>query len=680
MDFLTLASFLDVLATTGYIFLVIIGFTAVIFVHELGHFLAAKYVGIRVERFAIGFGPRLFGFKRGETDYCINLLPLGGYVKMTGQEDFQLEKGAVPDPKAFNNKSVGARSLVIASGVVMNVIFAAIAFMVVFMCGKSFHASQIGNVTFDSAAYGVLRPGDVPLKMDGDDVGDQTDVMLIPALHSGKEPMNVLARHRDGTEEWLKIDPKAAKGGMLDGLKSIGVDGDYRLVLDKKLDDSEKTAYEKTMKKSLLSGDLKPGDVIVRANGQPVEYYSDLVNLAQESGGQPITLTAERKEGSRTVEARAVLGVELAGPSIPEFQLLGAHPRMTIEAVQPGYPADGKLKEGDVILRLEDVDYPLFTNGDPDDRYRSPQLMELIQRSKGKEVAIVVDRYGERKTFTIKPKTWFYKSDVKLGIGNGVYSKIAALGQVDDNSVLGKAGLPSGVTIFAVIPTTQPTTQHESAGLPATRPSSKAATRPGDLPLTWSQFYQAMRSAAGSTVQITYQGGDGDIGTITASVPPVSTGWANSIAFRPRPLLLDPLVRTYKTNSPLAAAWMGTQKTGRFILQAYVTLDRLVRGDVSVKHLSGPVGIAYGSYKTARSGLVDLLYFLAMISANLAVINFLPLPIVDGGLMAFLLYEKVRRKPVSLRVMQATQIVGFVLIISLFLWVTWQDILRLLLG
>ena len=129
------------------IILVILGFGLVIFVHELGHFLLAKRVGITVERFALGMGPRLFGVKYGQTDYCVNLLPVGGYVKMLGQEDFKpLEEGGPGDPGAYSNKSVGARIAVVSSGVVMNVIFAAILFIIVGLVGIRRPAAIVGGV------------------------------------------------------------------------------------------------------------------------------------------------------------------------------------------------------------------------------------------------------------------------------------------------------------------------------------------------------------------------------------------------------------------------------------------------------------------------------------------------------------------------------------------------------
>jgi regulator of sigma E protease len=93
--------------------------------------------------------------------------------------------------------------------------------------------------------------------------------------------------------------------------------------------------------------------------------------------------------------------------------------------------------------------------------------------------------------------------------------------------------------------------------------------------------------------------------------------------------------------------------------------------------MSGPLGIINLGGQIAQSSTVKFLFFLAMISANLAVINFLPLPIVDGGLMVFLLIEKIKGSPVSLRVQVATQMIGIFLIVSLFLLVTYNDAVRL---
>src|SRR5688500_2488111 len=128
-----------------------------IFVHELGHFVTAKFMDIEVPRFSIGLGPKAFGFKRGETEYVVSWLPLGGYVKMAGMEEMEaIEGGAnkkpvitgagtaddlgleveekrVAGPRDFESKSLPARALVISAGVIMNLLFAFLVFAAIAM-------------------------------------------------------------------------------------------------------------------------------------------------------------------------------------------------------------------------------------------------------------------------------------------------------------------------------------------------------------------------------------------------------------------------------------------------------------------------------------------------------------------------------------------------------------------
>src|SRR4051812_40246842 len=159
------------------LFLLVFGFGFVIFWHELGHFLAAKWVGIRVEQFAVGFGQALVSWRKGmgfqlgtsgrryeklqkavsegdasidlakygETEYRLNWIPLGGYVKMLGQDDLN-PAAQSDDPRSYNKKSIGARMVVVSAGVIMNVILAALGFMIVFMIGFSVPPAQVGGI------------------------------------------------------------------------------------------------------------------------------------------------------------------------------------------------------------------------------------------------------------------------------------------------------------------------------------------------------------------------------------------------------------------------------------------------------------------------------------------------------------------------------------------------------
>ena len=161
---------LDILVAVKPYFLIFLGFSAVIFVHELGHFMVAKWANVRIEKFCIGFGRELFGFTRGETRYGFNLLPLGGYVKMLGQEDFEVDSTGElqvrDDPRSFAVQPVGHRMLIVSAGVVMNVIFAALLFMIVFTVGLQVFVTDVGFVKPNSpAAMAGLQRGDEIIKI-----------------------------------------------------------------------------------------------------------------------------------------------------------------------------------------------------------------------------------------------------------------------------------------------------------------------------------------------------------------------------------------------------------------------------------------------------------------------------------------------------------------------------------
>ncbi|MCZ6691800.1 MAG: site-2 protease family protein, partial [Planctomycetota bacterium] len=123
------------LTSLFYIFEVAFGVGLIIFVHELGHFLMARRMGVRVEVFSLGFGPRLFGFRRGPTDYRVSYVPFGGYVKMAGESP---EMGVTGAPDEFTSKSVGARTLIAAAGVMMNLFTGLLIFCLAFAVGVKF--------------------------------------------------------------------------------------------------------------------------------------------------------------------------------------------------------------------------------------------------------------------------------------------------------------------------------------------------------------------------------------------------------------------------------------------------------------------------------------------------------------------------------------------------------------
>ena len=167
------------LFTTGTnILMIIIGFGVLIFVHELGHFIAAKWAGIRTEGFAIGFGPVACSWRKGigmrigstnrdvvsrmgrpaiscgsgelaeagigETEYSLRILPLGGFVRMLGQDDVD-PSATSKNPSSYNSKSIGKRMVVVSAGIIMNLILAVLFFLAAFLVGVKFNAPVVGK-------------------------------------------------------------------------------------------------------------------------------------------------------------------------------------------------------------------------------------------------------------------------------------------------------------------------------------------------------------------------------------------------------------------------------------------------------------------------------------------------------------------------------------------------------
>ncbi|MGO8951453.1 MAG: RIP metalloprotease RseP [Ktedonobacterales bacterium] len=145
--------------------------------HEFGHFITAKRAGIRVDEFAIGFPPRLFSFRRGETQYSINLLPLGGYVRMSGENGDVTDEAGNYDPRSFASKSAAKRAAVLLAGVTMNLILAVVLLTVYEAIGQPDYSRVIATVVPGSpAAQSGLKPGDTILSIDGHPVRYFSDI------------------------------------------------------------------------------------------------------------------------------------------------------------------------------------------------------------------------------------------------------------------------------------------------------------------------------------------------------------------------------------------------------------------------------------------------------------------------------------------------------------------------
>jgi len=451
-----------VLLTLGAV-VVVLG--VLIFVHEMGHFVAAKGLGIQVLRFSLGFGKPILSWRRGETEYWIARVPLGGYVKMAGLEDEGMAgsleggKSDVPiDPaRAFDRQPVWKRCIVIVAGVTMNIVF---AFLVYAGIAATAGSPELASTRIDSVNVRRLPPG-----------------------------------------------------------------------------------------AEALAG-LKFGDQIVRVNGDTVRSWNVLLDLLLrgsanfriDMAGRPQPIVVQLMDhglGTRQALAQALVRLD--------------PPKLGI--LEPGRPAiRAGLKPGDLLLKVDG------------DTLRSwSDVLHLVWRSPGKPLQVDVLRGGKTLQVTVTP---------------------------------------------------EPRTETDTA---SPRPHVYGAIGAGQDP------------------------------------------------------------PTIHVREPLGQAVLtGLEETGSQVVLILGFLKGLVLHETSVRDVGSIITVGQYSGQVARLGLDWFLPFLALFSVNLAILNLLPIPILDGGQLMFLIAEAVRRKPLSLELRARLTQVGFVVLLAVMILALTNDVLRIL--
>lgn len=413
-----------------------------VFVHEFGHYAMAKWFGVRVEVFSLGFGKRLWGFRRGDTDYRISALPLGGYVKMSGENIMEARTG---DPGEFTSHPRWQRFLIAIAGPAMNILLAIVVLTGLYMYRHDYEA--------------VLRI-----------------------------PVDVV---------WVTPDSPAAKAGIQKGDRVI------------KIEDVQNPTWEQLLKTEFIP--------------------------------EPLSLTIQR--GDRTLNMKVV--PEAKGPD--RVGDLGLEPPEVVGTLEPGHPADlAGVKEGDILVAVDNAPVK-----------NVPEMLELLQKTQGKQVQLTVLREGKEVTLPITPQL-----------------------------------------------------------LPTPGASSKAEYRLG--------------FAVSRTEKLPF-----------------------AVALR--------------------AAYLECKENSSLIFKL---LGKLVQRHPPIQQLSGPIGIMQISGRAARTSFPTLLSVLALISLNLAVLNLLPIPILDGGLMLMLLIEGALRRDIKLEIKERVYQAAFVFLLLFFAVVIFNDLAK----
>lgn len=702
------------LEVTIYSLMVLVGVNLIIIAHEWGHFVVARMCGVKCEKFYIWFdifGWKLCRFRWGDTEYGLGVLPLGGYVKMLGQEDNparlkeELERakaaeaaGGLPeanssdgrpidvegaeealyDPRSYLSQSVPKRMAIISAGVIMNVLFAlVVAVIAYYPFGVTQTECAVGLVFPGEAAWRAgIRVGDPIVEVAGVPTKRFNDLLREISVGNIENGVSLVVMRpgQDGRSERMEIDLVPDRIRIA---PTIGIGNDSTTTLNDRIPTFPGSPA------ALARPEFRVGDRVTTIQGRPVASYAEIHAELARHVEDRLKITVERavQSGGGSVQSPETLTIEVAPAPM---RTLGLVMEMgSITAIQDDSPAalaaEPAFRVGDRIVRVVD-DQGFRWNEDP---MRLPdQLRRLTEESEGsKRVSVTVSRMAEGSDEPVEVeinvplrRAEWYSTPIRegspmtipsLGIAYQVSNRIR---DVEVGSPAAKAGLKQGQVVekAKLIPPDLETLSDEKLGQPLGNLKLLELTlRFGEDEAMWPALVYALQDRlTGTQVKLTLEGDK----EVTLS-PAESTEW-----FYPdRGLGFEALAFTQTAESLSEAVVLGYRESLDALTVIFRTLKSLGTGQVSLKGLSGPVGIVQMAYRSASSGMGDFLTFLCLISANLAVINFLPIPVLDGGHIVFLSYEGVRGKPPSEGVFVALSYMGLAFILLLMVWVLGLD-------
>jgi regulator of sigma E protease len=523
--------------------------SSLIFVHELGHFMFAKAFGVKVLTFSLGFGPKVLRFRGRETEYCIGLLPLGGYVSMLEES-----KADVVHPedrtRTFESLPVYKRILIVLAGPAMNLVFPVLLYFSVFISSPSFLPPTVGVVLPGHPAEGKLRPGDRIMSVNGEEIGTFDELKRIVA----KSPRKLLLLKVFRANRYVDVEvvpEEMIERRELDIIERVGTIGVQpsapAAVIG--VPNPESPAYR---------AGLRTFDVVTNVAGRPVRRFMDLDDALDQNRGETVPVTY-----MRPVTVPNALG--------------GA--------------ADMAVFEAGVVALTPDA------SGE-----------DLLGRT-GVELA-------------------------------DLYAAV-----VPDDSYFYKAGL---------------------------RPGDKILDLDGETLPAWSTFRERLLAEPDRPHRIQYlaaRDGRPRYGTFQMRREDFVDAHGQSFArYVIRLQHWVPLAPESRVEHPspiryaFGKAIQETVDVTRFIA---VGIVRLIQGRLSLDSLSGPITIYQVAGEEGRKGPDYFIWVMALLSINLGLLNLLPIPVLDGGHLAFFTAEAVLRRPLPLRFREIAHIVGMALVVMM---------------
>lgn len=533
-----------------------------ILVHELGHFFVAKLFGVKVLRLSLGFGPRLFGWTIGSTEYRFSLVPLGGYVRLLGEDPRESVAPADAD-RTLLAKPLWQRYAIVVAGPAFNLLLPVVIYFFHYLGQTSLLPATIGTVLEGMpAAQAGLLPGDRVQSVDGKPVRYWEE--LEDAITGAAGRTLRFGIIRGGTAEERDVRPvrmeRAGPLSLPEKVGWIGVSPRFHLPEIGVLDLSSPAAQ----------AGLKTFDFVSSVNGVPVTHWAEFHRALAGTGAAPVRIAYLR--GSQSALPFVHVEVQTPGTAVvlPQasvdaggkrrYETGIASSELFVYSVEPGSPADRiGIRRGDQLVELDGAPIAHWDSlmhkltANPDGRFRIAWL------SPG----------GIRKEDSFQQER---------------RSQVDAYRQEEERLVFGAKN----------------------------------------------------RSA-----------------------------WRTD----------DPIAVRHRF---LYASGHAFSRTGQIIVALSAGFIEMVRGRVPLSTLGGPITIGYVAGVAAEQGLDQYLWLMALLSINIALLNFLPIPILDGGLLVFFTIELVKGRPPSGQARQVAATVGLVMVVLLMAFALKNDLVRFL--
>jgi len=639
-----------------YVLLAVFGISFLIFIHELGHYFMARRVGMRVETFAIGFGKPIYTWVRDGVKWQIGWLLFGGYVKIAGAEtDSDVDPYTIPD--GFFGKRPWDRIKVAFAGPFVNLLFAFLLFTLLWAAGgrsKNFSefTRKIGWVDPNSELYCAgVRPGDEIAQYDDYPFQRFKDHLYAPLLSSGDikvEGFHVDYQRKETIPFELKVTPYPHPALLEKEIMTVGILYPANHIIYDKLPGG----YENPLPEGspLKGSGIQYGDRILWVDGELIfssQHLSDVLN------DNRVLLTIRRNGQVLLRRVPRILAQDLRPQmefreELIDWQYeagLNARKNQNIYVIPYNLTYDGVVES---VLRFvdaadEEKAFPsnLFSTKDaplkPGDQILAVQgtpvghSCELLRELQQKKVNIIVQRQPLEPVFWNEVDVSFY-DQVNMDHLDRIVNHI---GTRNDIPAVENLVLLSGVI---------PKTRNEfpmSDKAKALHETQKLERRRAIENIQDPQKKQQMLNNLDSYANLLVLG------------------------------LPSPQDREVKYNPPPTEMFINVAH------EIWRTLTALFSGTLSPKHIAGPVGIIHVVHSTSQISIKETLFWIAAISLNLGFLNLLPIPILDGGTILLSFFELITRKRVEPKVLEKVVVVFAVLLVAFFLFLTYNDITRL---